>query len=97
MMFQVFFSIVYWLIQTIQPILIPLCFVVAWSLVLLTALSLWTAVRDGVSNARRLHQIPCANCEFFTGDYHLKCTVRPSSALSEAAIGCTDYEPIISR
>jgi hypothetical protein len=38
-----------------------------------------------------MHQIPCANCQFFTGDYHLKCPIHPAIALSEAAIGCPDY------
>jgi hypothetical protein len=95
-MFQILFSIAFWLIQLLQPILVPLCFVIAWSFVLLTAWSLWSAMRDGMSNAKRMHQIPCANCQFFTGDYHLKCTVRPTTALSESAIDCIDYEPIES-
>jgi hypothetical protein len=96
MIFQLLFAIVYWLIQVIQPIWVPLCSVMAWTLVLLTAWSLWSALRDGVSNAKRMHQIPCANCHFFTGDYHLKCTVRPTTALSEAAIDCLDYESVDS-
>jgi RNA polymerase subunit RPABC4/transcription elongation factor Spt4 len=39
-----------------------------------------------------MHQIPCANCQFFTRDYHLKCTVHPAQALTEEAIGCGDFE-----
>lgn len=57
---------------------------------------LWSAslaLREGFQQLRRLHQIPCSNCEFFTNDYRLKCTVRPCVACTEDAIGCTDFEP----
>lgn len=91
---QILYAFVHWLIWVIQPIVVPLCFVLAWVLVGLTAWSSWTAVRDGVSKAKQMHQIPCANCQFFTGDYRLKCPVRPVIALSEDAINCSDYEPI---
>jgi hypothetical protein len=40
---------------------------------------------------KRLHQIPCSSCAFFTGDYRLKCTVHPTIAMSEEAIDCRDF------
>lgn len=46
----------------------------------------------GISRVKRLHQIPCASCEFFTGSKHLKCTLHPYDALTEQAIDCRDYE-----
>lgn len=58
-------------------------------------LSAYSALRDGIERIRRLHQIPCTGCAFFTGNYRLKCTVHPVKALSEEAIGCLDYEPLI--
>ncbi|MBW4486935.1 MAG: hypothetical protein KME12_04000 [Trichocoleus desertorum ATA4-8-CV12] len=85
--------LLYFLIQLIQPILVPICFITAWGLIVLVSWNTWSAVRDGVNNAKKMHRIPCANCEFFTGDYHLKCTVHPDTALSEDAIYCRDYEP----
>lgn len=54
--------------------------------------SLWEDLVRGFANLRRLHQIPCDRCAFFTGDYHLKCTVHPSKALTEEAIDCLEYE-----
>ena len=48
---------------------------------------------ESVDTARQMHQIPCANCQYFTGDYGLKCTVHPSIALSKEAIHCPDYDP----
>lgn len=92
--FQLLYFLSHWLVQVIQPVLVPLCFLFAWSLVLLTLWSVGTAIRDGVAEAKRMHQIPCAGCQFFTGDYHLKCAVRPAIALSEEAINCTDYQSI---
>ncbi len=43
--------------------------------------------------AKRLHQIPCAKCQYFTGNHHLKCTVQPCFALTEEAINCLDFCP----
>lgn len=83
----------YPILHALQPLLIPLCFLVAWGFVILMVVNIWAFVRDSVARAKQMHQIPCANCQFFTGDYHLKCTVHPSRALSEAAIGCQDFEP----
>ncbi|MEA5464750.1 hypothetical protein [Leptothoe sp. PORK10 BA2] len=48
-------------------------------------------LQQGANYVRRLHQIPCSQCAYFTGDYRLKCTVNPFSALTEEAIGCVDY------
>lgn len=54
-------------------------------------------LRQGASYVRRLHQIPCSQCAYFTGDYRLKCTVHPISALTEEAIDCMDYASKIPR
>lgn len=93
-MLPIFFTIIYWLIQTIQPLIVPFCFIFSWLLVSVTVWGLWCTFRDGIANAKRMHKIPCAHCQYFTGDYHLKCTVRPTLALSEAAIDCIDYAPL---
>lgn len=82
----------YWVIRIIQPLLVPICFVCAWAILLLIAWSVGAAIRDSIQQAKRMHQIPCANCRFFTGDYHLKCPVHPKQALSQEAINCRDYE-----
>ncbi len=81
------------LIHGIQPFLVPICFVVAWTVTILVVWSLWTTARDSVSTAKQMHQIPCTNCQFFTADYRLKCTVHPSTANTEEAINCIDYQP----
>ncbi|MEL6136824.1 MAG: hypothetical protein AAFQ61_07640 [Cyanobacteria bacterium J06626_23] len=59
-------------------------------------IALWQgskALNQGIRYLKRLHQIPCSRCTYFTGDYRLKCTVDPFAALTEAAIGCPDYHP----
>ncbi|MCA1992233.1 MAG: hypothetical protein LDL41_09345 [Coleofasciculus sp. S288] len=73
-----------------------LCPILICSLFVIFCLSICVAVQDGITRLRRLHQVPCSRCAFFTGDYRLKCTVHPCKALSEEAIGCLDYEPIHS-
>ncbi|MBN3872579.1 MULTISPECIES: hypothetical protein [unclassified Nostoc] len=87
------FKLISFLIYAIQPLLIPICFVVAWTVTILAVLSLWTAARDSVTTAKQMHQIPCSGCQFFTDNYRLKCTVRPSIANTEEAINCFDYQP----
>ncbi|MBV8884226.1 MAG: hypothetical protein JO235_09555 [Chroococcidiopsidaceae cyanobacterium CP_BM_RX_35] len=87
------FQVLYILVHAIQPFLVPLCFFCAWALTFLFAWSLWSTIRDSAATTKRMHQIPCANCRFFTGDYRLKCTVQPSVANSEEAINCPDYQP----
>jgi len=81
------------LLVALQPYLVPFCATLAWLLVFLIALSVWGALRDGVRRSQELHRIPCARCQYFTGDYRLKCTVHPQRALTEWAIGCPDHRP----
>ncbi|MEH2317900.1 hypothetical protein [Nostoc sp.] len=87
------FKLIFFLIDGIQPLLIPICFVVAWTVIILVVLSLWAAARDSLTTAKQMHQIPCTGCQFFTDNYRLKCTVRPSIANTEEAINCSDYQP----
>lgn len=60
-------------------------------LLLIAVISIWSAIQEAVNTGKRLHKIPCANCQYFTGDYHLKCTLHPKAALTEEAINCLDY------
>ncbi|NWF59116.1 MAG: hypothetical protein HXY43_07360 [Fischerella sp.] len=85
-------QILSFLIHTIQQLLVPICFVSAWVLIILVAWSLWAATRDSVKTAQKMHQIPCASCQYFTDDHRLKCTVHPSVANTEEAINCIDYQ-----
>ena len=67
------------------------CFSV-WTVV--SALLFWrslTISQQAINHLKRLHQVPCTNCAYFTGDYRLKCTVNPTIAMSETAIGCRDF------
>lgn len=87
-----FFGLLHKLIQAIQPVLVPICFVVGWATIAIGAWSLWSAARDSFRRARRMHEIPCADCQYFSGNYVLKCPLHPKEALSEAAIACRDFE-----
>ncbi|MBE9101851.1 hypothetical protein [Vacuolonema iberomarrocanum] len=74
-----------------------LCPVLIWVMLVGFFLSVCFAMRDSMVRLKRLHQIPCSRCDFFTGDYRLKCTVHPCKVMSEDAIGCLDYEPASSE
>lgn len=67
------------------------CLTIVWSIIFFLVWSSYVAAKNGIANLKRLHQIPCSTCEFFTGNYILKCPVHPKTALTEEAIGCADY------
>lgn len=85
-------QIIYLLIRFIQPFLVPICFLSAWTIIILATWSIYSAVRDSVATSKKMHSIPCADCQYFTGDYRLKCTVRPTVANTQEALNCTDYQ-----
>ena len=59
--------------------------------------TVWIAFRQGWRNLKRLHQIPCDRCAYFTGEQCLKCAVHPTQAFTEDAIECLDYQPTTRR
>jgi hypothetical protein len=91
--YPLFYALIHKLIQLVQPLIVPFCFTVTWLMVGLVIWSLWSNLRNGVEQVKQMHQIPCANCQFFTHSYHLKCPVHPTEALSDDAINCPDYDP----
>lgn len=75
-----------------ELLLVPIWFVViAWGVVLLMQFHFWKSLQHGITNIKCGHKIPCANCKFFNNNPYLKCAIRPSEALSEEAINCSDY------
>ena len=78
-------------LQSIKPFLIPICFVTAWLFVISLLATLTSGIQQTVKRAKQMHQVPCYNCQFFTNDYRLKCTVNPTIANTEKAIDCFDY------
>jgi hypothetical protein len=62
-----------------------------WTVLALLAWTGWLILRDTITYSIGLHKIPCSRCKFFTGNYRLKCTIHPKSAMSEAAINCPDF------
>lgn len=85
------FAILYSLIKSIEPFLVPLCFLSAWLLSALVLLTVFGAAKDIVERSKQMHQIPCSDCQFFTNNHRLKCTVNPHIACTEEAVGCSDY------
>jgi hypothetical protein len=76
----------------VNPLLTLSLRFIAWGLTVGSFWSLYGLLRDALQTTRRMHQIPCSRCRYFTQDYFLKCTVHPKKALSEDAIGCRDYD-----
>ncbi len=81
--------ILFQLIPSISKLAFMICVYLYFSNYILLVLK---ETRKNWAQLRRLHQIPCSNCLFFTGEYNLKCPVHPCKALSEQAIDCVDYQ-----
>ena len=84
----------FYLLQTACDSIRPLYSVCAITFVTGTVGLAGKTVKQGWQHLRQLHQVPCSRCVYFTRDYHLKCTVNPTQALTEEAIGCKDFESI---
>ncbi len=64
----------------------------AWGLVGFAIVQVGRMFVVGTAQVKRMHQIPCPSCRYFSGNYSLKCALHPHRACSEAAIGCGDFE-----
>lgn len=72
------------------------CAFFSWTMVILSILSVWLTLKKGANHLKRLHEIPCHNCEFFTNDYRLKCTVQLKRVLSKPlAVGSLSRKLVI--
>ena len=64
-----------------------------WTVVFGLVLSkMISSMSEGINYLKKIHQIPCSNCAYFTGDYRLKCPLNPVTALTESAIDCGDFK-----
>ncbi len=82
------------LLQQFQEVLQPIFFVSAWVLLFLLGWTLVRTITDLINRSKKMHEIPCTNCKFFTNDYRLKCTVQPRLANTEQAISCPDFRSL---
>jgi hypothetical protein len=73
--------------------MILVCSILAWGMTLTILWTVFCQVQSGFASVKRLHQVPCHQCQYFTNSHHLKCTVNPHIACSESAINCGDYQP----
>jgi hypothetical protein len=71
--------------------IIYICRFLAWSITLIAGITLYQIGKRGIDNIRKLHQIPCSRCQYFTDSYYVKCTVNPKLANTELAINCHDF------
>ena len=74
--------------------MLAIFFISFWVILMIVfSFSVVSAFKQGAEQLRRLHQIPCYKCDFFTNDFRLKCAVNPTKACSEEALECADFEP----
>lgn len=72
----------------------PVGFIVSWTVLFLMLSKVGTVARNEIFvSVKRLHRLPCRNCQFFTNNAYLKCAVNPTLVLTEKAFDCSDYSP----
>lgn len=76
----------------VNPLLTPFYFLLSWGLIIALVLGIANAVKNTINKARLMHKIPCSNCQYFTNNPRLKCTVNPHIANTELAINCYDFQ-----
>ncbi|NJK61605.1 MAG: hypothetical protein HC921_01980 [Synechococcaceae cyanobacterium SM2_3_1] len=75
---------------------LPLAYGISMALIGLLFWEIGTLVRSFLKVAQRMHQIPCHDCRYCASQSPLKCAVHPQWALTEKAIGCQDFDPLIT-
>jgi hypothetical protein len=80
--------------QLAQLIPAPILGICVWGALASLVCSLWVAIWEAAAQLKKLHQVPCDQCLYFTGSCYLKCAVNPSTAFTEAAIDCRDFTPV---
>ncbi|WP_330203289.1 hypothetical protein [Cyanobacterium sp. Dongsha4] len=80
------------LLEKYNPYLQPFYLLIAWGLFFVLIWTLITAIIDINKRSQKMHQIPCTNCQYFTSNFYLKCPVNPSTANTELAINCRDFQ-----
>ncbi len=73
--------------------MVVICFIIAWGISIGSCLTIYQSWKAGFVHLKRLHQVPCHKCKYFTNSCYLKCTLNPQIACSEEAIDCRDYQP----
>ncbi|MBL1210902.1 hypothetical protein [Geminocystis sp. GBBB08] len=69
----------------------PIFFLIAWVFLGLLLSTLITSLKDIKKRGEIMHKIPCSQCQYFTNNYRLKCTLQPLIANTELAIDCSDF------
>lgn len=69
-----------------------ICFVCTWAMIIFAFSRSIQTLKAGRDHLASLHEIPCSQCQYFTQNYSLKCTVHPYEALTQDAINCLDFE-----
>jgi hypothetical protein len=82
--------------------LIDLALLMAISVACLSAISLtigklsWVyrqKIRQQSFPVQPANTMPCQGCQYFCANPYLKCTVHPTTVMTEASSNCSDYAP----
>jgi hypothetical protein len=67
--------------------------VAIWAAAVCVISNTWKLSRKEMTTNKQLTQLPCKKCRFFNNNPYMKCAVNPHTAMTKAAMDCTDYLP----
>jgi hypothetical protein len=73
------------------------CFMIMLVVSILIFAKAWEAVRAENLTLKFFYRPPCRKCHFFAQNHYLLCTVHPYHVLTEQALDCSDYHPLIEN
>ncbi|MFL9452911.1 MULTISPECIES: hypothetical protein [Nostocales] len=73
--------------------LIPLFFLLVFSIAFLKQTNFTQALYQRIVNSKLYSRIPCFRCQFFKQNQYLQCAVQPSLVMTRSASECPDYLP----
>ena len=83
--------------ETVSALDLGFLIVVSVSLIWAIAASIYAfipkRVQQHLFRLKAPHKTLCHQCQYFGHNAYLKCTVHPSTVLTEQALNCLDYSP----
>lgn len=73
--------------------LVSVSFVIIWAITASIYVFLPKQEQEHSFRHRPTHKAPCQYCRYFSYNPYLKCTIHPSTVLTEQAVDCLDYSP----
>ncbi len=78
-----------------SSLLIPAGFVILSAIAISIYVFIPKQIHQAALDLKCRSKVPCRHCRYFSHNNYLRCSVHPTTAMTEKAIDCQDYDPIV--